>query len=60
MRYLAWAVLALVAYSLVPPFMKPTTADIPGDVVLLMPNTMLVVVAAGLIINADVYWPCRT
>lgn len=54
MRYLAWAVLALVAYTLVPPFVKLATADIPSDVVLLISNTMLVVVAAGLIINADV------
>ncbi|MFB6142634.1 MAG: EamA family transporter [Halorientalis sp.] len=54
MRYLVWALLALVAYTLVPPLVKLATADIPSDVVLLISNGVLVVVAAGVVAASDV------
>ena len=54
MRYLFWAVLALIAYTLVPPLVKLATADIPSDVVLLISNGMLVVAAVGIILLSDV------
>jgi len=54
MRYLLWAVLALIAYTLVPPLVKLATATIPSDVVLVISNGILVVVALGIILANDV------
>ncbi|MFB6308845.1 MAG: EamA family transporter [Haloarculaceae archaeon] len=54
MRYLLWAFLALVAYTLVPSLVKLATAEIPSDVVLLISNSILVIVAAGIVLVSDV------
>jgi transporter family protein len=54
MRYLVWALIALLGYTAVPPLVKLATADIPGDVVLLISNGMLVVAAIGIIVISDV------
>lgn len=52
MSYLAWAVLALVAYSLVPPLMSVATTGavrIPSNVAALFTNTILVVATVGIV-----------
>jgi len=54
MRYLVWALIALLGYTAVPPLVKLATADIPSDVVLLISNGMLVVAAIGIIVTSDV------
>jgi len=54
MRYLVWAVIALLGYTLVPPLVKLATADIPNEVVLLISNGMLVVVAVGIVLVSDI------
>jgi transporter family protein len=54
MRYLLWALVALVGYTLVPPLVKLATAEIPSDVVLVISNGILVVVASGIILASDV------
>ncbi len=54
MRYLVWALIALLGYTAVPPLVKLATADIPSDVVLLISNGILVIAAAGIILTADV------
>jgi len=54
MRYLLWAILALIAYTLVPPLVKLATTSIPSDVVLVISNGILVVVAIGIILVSDV------
>ena len=54
MRYFLWALLALVAYTLVPPLVKLATAAIPSDVVLLVSNGILVLTAVGIILVSDV------
>jgi len=54
MRYLVWALIALLGYTAVPPLVKLATADIPSDVVLLISNGMLVVAAIGIILISDV------
>ncbi|MFC6756559.1 MULTISPECIES: EamA family transporter [Haloarcula] len=54
MRYLVWAIIALLGYTAVPPLVKLATADIPSDVVLLISNGILVIAAAGIILTADV------
>lgn len=48
MNYLAWAVLALLSYTLVAPLMKVATRDIPSDVAALVANSVLVVAALGI------------
>ncbi|QIO21175.1 EamA family transporter [Haloarcula sp. JP-L23] len=53
MNYIAWAVLALVGYTLVPPLAKLATAEIPSDVVLLISNGILIVAAIGLVVATD-------
>ncbi|MFD1599694.1 EamA family transporter [Halobellus rarus] len=53
MSYLPWAILALVAYSLVAPFMRVATtgtAQIPSNVATMMTNTILVVLTAGIVL----------
>jgi len=50
MRYLPWAVLALVAYSLVPPLVRVATRDLNSTVVALVTNAILVVVALGIVV----------
>ncbi|AQL41614.1 multidrug transporter [Halorientalis sp. IM1011] len=53
MSYLLWALLALLAYSLVAPLVKIATAEIPSTVVLLISNGMLVLVAMGVVLATD-------
>jgi transporter family protein len=48
MRYVVWAVVALCAYTAVPPLMKLTTRDIPVDVAVAVSNGMLTLVALAL------------
>jgi transporter family protein len=50
MRYLPWALLALLAYSLVAPLMKVATREIPSDVAAFYANLMLVGAALGVIL----------
>ncbi len=50
MRYLAWAGLALLAYSLVAPLMKVATREIPSDVAAFYANLVLVGAALGVVI----------
>ena len=54
MRYLVWAIIALLGYTAVPPLVKLATADIPSDVVVLISNGILVIAAVGIILTADV------
>lgn len=49
-----WALLALAAYSLVPPLTKVATAEIPSDVVVVVSNAMLVAAALALVLASDV------
>lgn len=53
MRYLWWALLALVGYTLVAPLVKLATAEIPSNVVLLISNSILLVAAAAVVLAAD-------
>ncbi len=50
MRYLPWAVLALIAYSLVPPLVRVATRDLNSTLVALVTNAILVVVALGIVL----------
>jgi transporter family protein len=54
MRYLLWAVLALLGYTLVPALVKLATRDIPSDVVLLISNGILVVAAGSIVLLSDI------
>ncbi|WP_324664826.1 EamA family transporter [Haloarcula sediminis] len=54
MRYLLWAVLALIGYTLVPPLVKMATATIPSDVVLVISNGILVAVGLAIVLSSDV------
>ena len=54
MRYLVWALIALLGYTAVPPLVKLATADIPSDVVVLISNGILVIAAVGIILTSDV------
>lgn len=54
MGYLRWALLALVAYTLVAPLTKVATREIPSDVVVIVANGMLVVAAVGIVVQSDV------
>lgn len=54
MRYLLWAVLALVAYTLVAPLVKLATNSIPSDVVLVISNGILVLGGVGIVLASDV------
>ncbi|MDS0260051.1 EamA family transporter [Haloarcula sp. S1CR25-12] len=54
MRYLIWAVVALLGYTLVPPLVKLATADIPNEVVLLISNGMLVVAGIAIVVASDI------
>ena len=54
MRYLLWAVVALLGYTAVPPLVKLATADIPSNVVLLISNGILLVVGIGIVLAGDI------
>lgn len=51
--YLAYALLALVSYTLVAPLTKLATRDLPSDSVAAITNGMLVVAAIGLVLATD-------
>ena len=53
MNYLAWALLGLVAYTLVAPLMKVATNAIPSNVAVLISNTILIVAAAAIVLYTD-------
>jgi transporter family protein len=53
MRYVAWALLALLSYSAVPPLMRYVTQEIPSDVAVVVTNGMLTVGAIGLVVATD-------
>jgi len=53
MNYLPYALLALAAYTFVPPLVRVTTRDLPSDVVALVTNGILVVAAGGVVIASD-------
>ena len=53
MQYLWYALLALVAYSLVAPLTKLATRDLPADTVALVTNGMLALAALGLVVATD-------
>ena len=50
MNYIVYAVLALVAYSLVPPLVDIATEEIPSNTTALISNTILVVVALAAVV----------
>ena len=54
MRYLIWAVVALLGYTAVPPLVKLATADIPNEVVLIISNGILLVVGIGIVLAGDI------
>jgi transporter family protein len=53
MSYLLWAVLALVAYTLVAPLVNVAMTDIPSEVVVFISNSLLVVAAAGVMLSSN-------
>ena len=53
MQYLWYALLALVAYSLVAPLTKIATRDLPADTVALVTNGMLVITALAFVVATD-------
>jgi transporter family protein len=53
MQYLRWALLALVAYSLVAPLVRFASRDVPSDVLALVTNGMLAVAALGVVLVSD-------
>jgi len=53
MRYLVWAVLALLAYSLVPPLSKLASEEMPIMVVALVGNTLITVVNLAVVLYLD-------
>lgn len=54
MRYLTWAIVALIAYSLVAPLMKVAVSNVPSDVAVFVSNLVLVVAALTIAIySAD-------
>jgi transporter family protein len=53
MRYIGWAILALVSYSAVPPLIRYATQEIPSDVAVVVTNGMLTVGALGLVLATN-------
>ena len=53
MRYLPWALLALVSYTLVAPLLSIITRDVPSDVAALVTNAILVAAALGVVLYRD-------
>lgn len=53
MRYLHWALLALVSYTLVAPLLSVITREVPSDVAALVTNCVLVIAALGLVVYRD-------
>jgi len=54
MRYVLWAVVALLGYTLVPPLVKMATETIPSNVVLVISNGILLVVGVAIVAASDV------
>lgn len=52
-RYLAWAFLALGAYTVVAPLVSYVTPEVPADVVALVTNGMLVAGVLGVLLYTD-------
>lgn len=50
MNYVAWAVVALGSYTMVPILMKAATEEIPSDVAALISNSILVVITVGVVV----------
>ncbi|MDY6775990.1 MAG: EamA family transporter [Halobacteria archaeon] len=50
MNYVAWAVVALGSYTVVPILMKTATEEIPSDVAALISNSILVVITVGVVV----------
>lgn len=50
MNYILWAIVAFVAYSVVPPLVRVATADIPSTVAAFLSNVVLVIVILGVIL----------
>jgi transporter family protein len=53
MNYLPWALLGLVAYTLVAPLMKVATSEIPSNVAVLISNSMLIVAAVAVVLYTN-------
>jgi transporter family protein len=53
MSYILWAILALAAYSFVPPLSKVAADEIPIMVVALVTNTVITVVNLGVVLYLD-------
>lgn len=53
MQYLWYALLALVAYTLVAPLTKLATQELPSDTVALVTNGMLVLAALAVVVATD-------
>ena len=53
MNHIAWALVALVAYTMVAPLMKIATESIPSDVATFVSNLILVGVALVFVVRAD-------
>lgn len=49
-NYILWAIVALVAYTLVPPLARLASDQIPSNVVALISNGILVAVALGVVL----------
>lgn len=54
MNYLAWSLIALLAYALVAPMVSVATQEIPSDVVVATTNGILVLAAFGLVLYTRV------
>jgi len=50
MEYLRWAIISLIAYSLVAPFLK-LAAGVPSDVAVFISNAVVLVFAFGLVLH---------
>jgi len=53
MQYLGWALIALLAYTFVAPLVSLATNEIPAEVVIVVTNGMLVVVAVAILLFSD-------
>ncbi|MFB6112768.1 MAG: EamA family transporter [Halodesulfurarchaeum sp.] len=53
MRYIVWSIIALVSYSFVSPLVSFVTEEIPSQVAVAITNSMLVVMALGVIVYTE-------
>lgn len=54
MRYLAWAILAVLSYSLVAPLVSLASEEIPSEVTVVVPNLMLAIATIAFLFVSDV------